>query len=115
MLALACSVVYAGCAVSTRILKDTPTPVILFYHTVGGFTATLIFLLVEMWITGNPLRLLGYDKSTWLKGILAAWFDVGALVFITIAYQKDSSGFVALFGYMNIVYAYICDQLLFHE
>ena len=45
----------------------------------------------------------------------ASWFDVGALCFGTIAYQKDSSGFVALISFMNIVYAYICDQVLFHE
>ena len=86
MLALACGVVYAACAVSTRILKDSPSPVILFYHTTGGFTVTLIFLLVEMWITGNPLRFWSYSQSTWLVGFLAAWFDVGALVFVTIAY-----------------------------
>ena len=32
---------------------------------------------------------------------------------MTMAYQSDSSGFVSLVSYMNIFYAYVCDQVFF--
>ena len=57
MLALACGFIYAVCAVANRMLKETPTPVVLFYHTLGGFVATLMFLLLEMWIKGTKFKL----------------------------------------------------------
>ena len=34
---------------------------------------------------------------------------------MTLAYQSDSSGFVSLISYMNIFYAYICDQAFFNN
>ena len=97
------------CAVTNRMLKDTPTPVIIFYHTATGMLCTLVYILIEMWITGHSSRMAEYTSSEFLILICASFFDTGALLFVTIAYQADSSGFVALISYMNIVYAYICD------
>ena len=45
----------------------------------------------------------------------AAAFDVTSLVMITIAYKADKSGFVSLFSYTIIVYAYVADILLLDE
>ena len=39
-------------------------------------------------------------------------FDFAVMASITIAYQSDSSGFVSLFSYLNIVYGYICDLII---
>lgn len=34
---------------------------------------------------------------------------------LTIAFQSDSSGFVSLIGYINILYAFLCDRIIFNE
>ena len=47
MFGLFAGVVMAFCAVSTRYLKETPTPVLMVYHTIGGLTLTLIYLGIE--------------------------------------------------------------------
>ena len=86
MLAFTCGFFQAACNVATRVLKTAHPPVILFFHTSGGVICTLIFLLVEMWITGNPLRLFSYDASTILVGFLAACFDATSLIFLIIAF-----------------------------
>ena len=51
MFGLCAGVVMAFCAVSTRYLKETPTPVLLVYHCIGGLTLTLIYLSIEAAIT----------------------------------------------------------------
>lgn len=45
----------------------------------------------------------------------AAAFDSSSLINITIGYQSDKSGFVSLFSYMTIVYAYLCDIFILDE
>ena len=114
-LALTAGIVVSFCAVTSRLLKETPMPVLVFYHTVVGFTFTLVYILVEMWITGNGFRLAQYTSHDYLICLCASAFDAGALIGVTVAYQVDSSGFVALISYMSIVYAYICDQIFFNE
>ena len=58
--ALTAGIVMGFCAVTTRALKETPTPVIVFYHTVGGLTLTAAYILIEMLATGNPSRFTEY-------------------------------------------------------
>jgi len=45
----------------------------------------------------------------------SAGFDSLSLSMLTIAYKADKSGFVSLFSYMNIVYAYLCDIFILDE
>ena len=60
MLAFASSFIDAACAVLNRALKETPTPVIVFYHTITGFIIAWIYIITEMLITGNGTRLANY-------------------------------------------------------
>ena len=111
--ALFAAFVMAFCAVSSRMLKDSPTPIIIFYHTIGGFVMTSIFVLIECLVTGEGTRMTEYTGRQWAIAFAASACDMCALFSVTLAYQRDSSGFVALISYMNIVYAYICDQIFF--
>ena len=109
MLALTTGFVMAFCAISTRLLKEVPTPVIIFYHTMGGLVMTTLFILVEMAVTHSPCRFGSYTANEMWIALGASAFDTAALLNVTAAYQADSSGFVGLLSYMNIVYAYMCD------
>ena len=44
-------------AVSSRILKQIPTPVILFYHTFGGIVLTAAYIGLEAAFTNCGFRL----------------------------------------------------------
>ena len=75
---------------------------------------TAIFLIIEAIINGGT-RLTEYTARQYGIAVAASLCETLALCTVTMAYQKDSSGFVALISYMNIVYAYICDQIFFNE
>ncbi len=82
----------------------------MFYFTISGIVMTSLYLGIEAGILKPGFRLLEqYTGEQILIAIAASAFDTSALVFMTLAYQSDSSGFVALLSYMNIVYAFLCD------
>lgn len=115
MLALTTGLIMSFCAITTRLLKEVPTPVVVFYHTLGGLIMSGLYILIEMAVTHSPCRFASYSASEMWTAIGASAFDCSALLNITAAYQADSSGFVSLLSYMNIVWAYVCDQVIFHE
>lgn len=39
--------------------------------------------------------------------------DSVAVISVTIAFMSDASGFVSLFGYLEVVYAFFVDVLIF--
>ena len=47
MISLVAAVFMAFTGVSTRVLKDTPTSIVLFYYTVGGIILTGLYLGIE--------------------------------------------------------------------
>ena len=47
--------------------------------------------------------------------ICAALFDSMAIYSITLAFQADSSGFVALISYLSVVYSFVADKVIFNE
>ena len=108
-LAMVASVVMSFCAVTTRLLKGTPPAVMVFYHTIGGLILTGIYMIGSWLITGHGSYLTQYTAYQLGICFCSCLFEVFALLGVTVAYQSDSSGFVALISYMNIVYAYICD------
>ena len=114
ILALTCAFLYAILAVSSRGLRDVPTPIVGFWHTVGGLIGTSLFICIEAAVVGEGFRLANYTLRMYLIAAVGSVFDSGAMLCSTLAYQSDSSGFVALISYMNIVYSFICDQVLFH-
>lgn len=50
-IALVSAVVAALCAVLNRALKEIPTPIILFYHSIGGLTLAIAYIAIEALVT----------------------------------------------------------------
>ena len=47
--------------------------------------------------------------------VIGALFDTMAIYSTTVAFQSDSSGFVALISYLTIVYSFLADRFIFDE
>ena len=90
------------------MLKQHPLQLIIFYHTFTGLILTTAYIGIDAAVAG-AWRMTEYTTKQWLICIAASAADVIALNTDTLAYQKDSSGFVALISYVNIVYGYACD------
>ena len=101
--------------VLNRALKGTPAPVVVFFHTINGLLLALSFIGIEALVTGQGTRLTQYSLRQYLICLVASIFDSGELLLITVACQADRSGFVSLIGFLNIVYGYGFDQLIFHS
>ena len=56
-----------------------------------------------------------YSARLWAMAYGAALPDAVAVHLTIISYQRDRSGFIALVGYMSIVYSYIADLVIFQE
>ena len=120
MLGLIFGLVAAGCmaglAISTRSLKTIATSIILFWYCVGGMIMTGLYLIVELIVnSGNVGRFRSYSSEAYAFASASTLFDAASLCLITVAYQSDKSGFVALLMYLNIVWAYLADILLLDE
>ena len=59
-LALVSALLMAFNIVTSRSLKATPTPVIIFYYTIGGLLCTGAYVLIEMWVANIHSRFLDY-------------------------------------------------------
>ena len=81
----------------------------------GGILLTSVFLVGVVIIYGSQGRFESYNSRTWLFIFLAAFFDFWGLCMATIAFQRDRSGSVALLGFLNVVWAYLADILIFDE
>ena len=112
MIGLGNALVWGICAVLNRNLKATPTPVVLFYHAIFGFIMIWIYIGIEAAITGE-LRLADYSLKLWAMGYGAATPSTAGTAFVTLAFQKDKSGLVALMSNMMIFYSFLCDYLVF--
>ena len=69
---------------------------------------------MEAAITGE-LYMKGYTTRMWLIAWGAATLDCGALLFGTLAYQKDRAGSASLLSYLSIVYGFVVDKVIFQE
>ena len=88
----------------------------MFWHGVLGLILGLTGVLIDSYI--NPvegIRIFNYDTKVYMLMLAATFFDSVAVNAVTIAFQSDSSGFVALIGYMVILYAFMADSLILHE
>ena len=47
--------------------------------------------------------------------ICAALFDTMTIYSSIVAFQADSSGFVALISYLSVVYSFVADKVIFKE
>ena len=86
-LAITAGFLMAWQAIVTRMLKQVPMSVILFWYTSSGIILTTIFLIGEMAITGAQHRIFGsYTSRHFLICLGAAMFDSGSLIFLTLAF-----------------------------
>ena len=60
MCALVAGITMAFLGVSSRMLKEHPLPIIIFYHTLGGLLATSVYIGIESAISENGSRLTNY-------------------------------------------------------
>ena len=84
-------------------------------HAILGFIMVWIYIGIETWVKGGELRMSTYTARMWGMAYGSALPDSVGLLLMTLAYQKDRSGFTALISYMAIVYSYIADQVIFSE
>ena len=104
------SFIKANSDLLSRSLKNVYTSIIMFYHGSVGVTVTTIFLIF------NPdVKLLGHEPIQYFFLGLAVVCSTIAINCNTIAFQSDSSGFVALLGYISLLWAYSADQIIFDE
>ena len=90
----------------------------MFWHGTIGIIIAMSAVLIEAAAEGKDgsgIRLFHYDKDVYLLMLGATLFDSLTVNSVTIAYQSDSSGFVALISYVGILYAFASDQIIFHE
>ena len=108
MLAIACVLI--------RSLRSIPGPVVVFYHALGGLITTACYMGFEDYYSGGGfMKLAEYSSDQYCIAVLGSIFYAGAFIGSNMAFQSDSSSFVALLSYMTIVYAFMFDQLYFHE
>ena len=112
--------IYAANCILNRALKGVHHAILMFWHgTIGlciAATAVLIEAGVEDKAEGEGgVRIFHYDSSIYLLMLAAALFDSLTVNAVTIAFQSDSSGFVSLISYVNILYAFAADLLIFNE
>ena len=114
MLVIVAAIMQAIASVSVRTLKETPAPIILFYHCIIGTVLIWIYILIEYGIT-NEFRMSEYTFEMWLIVYAAAFLDSFSMLSTTVAYQNDSAGFTALITYVIIFYSFMCDLIFFQE
>ena len=108
--------VYASNCVLNRGLKTVHHSIVMFWHGMCGLILAALAVFTEAAVKNDePVRFFHFDQQIYLLMIAGVAFDTLGVNSQTIAFQSDSSGFVALLGYISVVYAYISDTLIFHE
>jgi drug/metabolite transporter (DMT)-like permease len=87
--------------------------VVLYYYAVFAFFTLFAILLAESWVNQEPLRLLTYSWRQLATMVGVNFLNTGGLVFNTIALQNEKSGYIQLFGYVSVLYAFLGDILIF--
>lgn len=99
----------------TRRMKDIKPQVILLLHAILGVFCGIIIVLFLKIVMDQPISLLTLPASTLLKLVLASSLIATGDFCVTAAFQSDSSGFVSMFLYTQVVMAFFVDILLFNE
>ena len=96
----------------SRKLKNVHFAVTGVYHASLGICTSLAVILGARLTTGH--QLISFHDYSVYGAIFLAWaFDFTRWVTEMVAYQSDSSGFVALLGYIVVVYGFIADEVIF--
>ena len=78
----------AGADVLARALKDTPTPVLTFFHTIGGLILIAFYMLIELAVRDSNLvtRFNSYTGRQVGICFAASLLDTIALLLGTMAF-----------------------------
>lgn len=98
-------------------MKNLHHALVLFWHGVFGLVLALSAVFISSWVTPETagISLFNYDSNVYGLMLIATLFDTLAVTATTIAFQADSSGFVALISYVNIIYGFLADRIIFKE
>jgi len=105
------SILFATGNVINRTVKEIDVSVVLFYHTLIGTSGAFVAVLTYCLCTGTPFLTNSLDG--WLLIGLGGLCDFVVVGSNIIAFQSDSSGFISLLGYMQVVYAFLLDIFVF--
>jgi len=101
--------------VLNRTLKEISFSVVMFYHGLIGVLLTMLAISSDMYVNGSEFRLAQYPSHIFWLTVFSGLLDGLRGYCMTIAFQSDSSGFVSLFGYINVAYAFAADVFIFKE
>ena len=112
-----CAWTYAINCVLARALNSINASVLMFWHGVLGLLLASVAIAVVAWAnpTDAGLQMFNYDHKVYGLILAATLFDTLGVNSQTIAFQSGSSGFVSLVSYVNVLYAFLSDCLIFHE
>ena len=102
-------------AVLTRMMQSLSVSVMMTYIALISIVIVIVVLLIEIAITGDPLRITHYNGEQVMYGLLAGMLNILSLVFKIIAYQNERSGFITMLAYIGLVYAFLGDYFIFDE
>jgi drug/metabolite transporter (DMT)-like permease len=95
-----------------RKLKDVHFAIITFYHPIIAAPVIVVYLIIKV-ISGAKSG--SHSGGIYFALFAACCFDFLQLCSMNIAFQNDSSGFVAILGYISVVYGFIADELIFNN
>jgi len=102
---------FASCNVINRKLKNVHFAIIGFYHPVTGVVMSLIYIFFSLIITGSVFETHSWSIYGYL--LLTCFLDFISMNSQNIAFQSDSSGFVAVIGYLIVLYGFLADEFIF--
>ena len=114
-LVFVCSWFYAINCVLARVLKNVHPGIMMFWHGVLGLILAFAGVAITSLVSDDGLTILNYDREVYILMLSATLFDTLQVNSQTIAFQSGNSGFVSLISYVNVLYAFIFDSLIFDE
>jgi len=108
---LCVSLFIAGAGVATRSVKSIHFTTTQFYHFLLGIAISSSILAVQNLMSGTGPQWTS-SKVYW-KIFLASLADYVGSVSCILAFSYDSSGFVALMGYIIVFYGFLVDEFIY--
>ena len=94
------------------MMQSVHWSVILFYYSAVAFVTITVTYLIT---TEDVGRIFNYDSEQLLWIFITGTFNMIALIAKTISNQNEKSGVITMFSYVGIVYACICDFVIFDD
>ena len=99
--------------IQTRMMQEISFVLVILYYSLLAVILTAFAILVQD--ASESTKLLHYNKEQYLAALLPGILHAGAIYSLTIAMQNERPGFVALIGYMGIVYAFVGDAFIYSQ